>query len=380
MTDILWIVPEKQGGIWSYSKTLWPEIKKACELNGLSIAGPIQDLDEVYHALSEHRPKLIHIQHEYSFFGSKTPLLYFFPRWLRQMRRTLPRSKIIATAHVVIPDQYRYPMKGRGWQIPFRYLANAFLLPNLRRLWSQETWGGLDGVIVHSELQVPSIQSAGCQNVKTIPISVFNFSVSDSEKRRQAVLLDAEENTPLVVVFGFISPEKGQDIAVQAMAALSSLKNRSAHLVIAGGGRRKADLKYVQKVKDLIQALGLTHQVTITGFLNEAQAEDILSRATLILAPFRDTTGSASLAQALGRGCAILTSDHPLNLELGRRIPGCLAYFRSEDPIDCAQQMERLLFSPHERAQLSDGARKYSQTYSVTQIAQMHAEFYKTLL
>ena len=98
------------------------------------------------------------------------------------------------------------------------------------------------------------------------------------------------------------------------------------------------------------------------------------------MAPFRTTSGSASLVQALARGAAVLASDLPLNRELNDRVPGTLAFFASEDPIDCARQIESLLADAARRRQLGQQARQYAVNNAPAVIARQHLDFYRRII
>lgn len=358
---MLWVVPELSGGIRTYADALASPVRSECARVGLEMLESTESLS--IEALARLNPDLIHVQHEYGLFGSKVPGRYFFPRWIAGIRRRMPRTRFVATAHTVLGRDYSYPWGRRGWQIPLRIAANLFLLPWARRQWIARTWGLLDGVIVHSDLQKDIPIEAGCPCVRVIP----HFVPEGSESG------EGED----VVVFGYFSPEKGQDIAIEAWKALGPCAPR---LVLAGGARRKEDLAYLERCRARIRALGLESRVEITGFVPFEQLDAIYRRARLVLAPFRETSGSGSLAQALARGQAILASDLPLNREIERRQPGALALFRSEDPSDCAARIRELWDAPGVRGSLRFAARSYASTFSISATAAAHASFYREIL
>lgn len=361
---IVWIVPEERGGIRSYSEGLWPSIKKIWPGDAVdpiySLPTP-EDLDRL-------QPDLIHVQHEFGLFGSKTPGLYRFPRWVRSVRKTLPRVRIVATAHNVLGSDYRYSYSNQGWQIPLRFAANHTIMPLMRRTWLQGTWGKLNGVIVHSELQKSAIQASGCPRVAVIPHYVY-----EQEQLAQGAMVDS--SLPKIVVFGFICPDKGQDIAIKILSALKT----PVRLVLAGGVRRPKDRSYLDACLKLAKELGVSDRVEVTGFVPNEKLQDIYRGAMIVLAPFRETSGSGSLAQALARGCPILASDLPLNREIIRRTEGALELFRSEDPKAGAEALDRLLNDPEARQGFSERGLAYAADNAPSKIAEMHLRFYQKL-
>ena len=338
------------------------------------------DRRELVSKLIEASPALIHLQHEYGIFGGKNPPKYWFPAVLSDLSVRAPQIKRIATAHTVLPVDYKFPTTGRGLQAPLRAAANVFLLPLLRRTWIQDTWGALDGVITHSDLQRLRLQdSIRKQELRfaVIPHFVPQVSNKRNETRRSHPSISAlPANLRKVVVFGFFTPEKGQDVAIAALRNLPG----DVHLVLAGGARRFQDEAFLEKCRTLVSELGLDKRVTFTGFVEPSFVSGIYQDCDLVLAPFRETSGSGSLAQAFARGAPVLASDLPLNREINDRTPGALAFFKSEDPQDCAKQILGLLEDRHRLETLRAGARKYAEACTPERIAREHVVFYSKLL
>ncbi len=322
------------------------------------------------HALSAltFTPDLIHFQHEYGIYGGKTPFFYSFPSLIKSMKKKFNHAKLVATAHTVLPTNYLYPLKGRGLEIPFRFLANQFLGKKLNTLWSEQTWGRLDAVIVHSEIQVQWVQSSGTKRVQAIPHFVF----------KQPLKSTSTQNTlkKNILVFGFFTPEKGQDIAIEAIGNLPP----AFELTLVGGVRRKKDALYKNFCLSKIKKLNLSGRIYVYGYASSNEMDRFYENADLVLAPFRETTGSGSLAQALARGCAILTSDLPINVEINARVSGAIAFFKSEDPKDCAFQIESILNHSEAKNCLRTKALTYAEMHTPELIAKQHVEFYKKLL
>lgn len=378
---LTWITPwTRVCGIADYSKALWPAV--AAELQREGHQATLVSLDEYPTAralvarLKELGSDVIHFQHEYGIYGGKNPPFYRFPSMVKAVREGLPGARIIATAHTVLPQGYQFPTQGRGLEVPFRALANSVLGKRLNHLWHQKTWGGLDGVIVHSQYQVSSVQAAGCSRVVVIPHFVPKAGGLQGTVPRE---VSGEAVAREILVFGFFTPEKGQDIAIEAFAELNLKLDRArpVRLVLAGGVRRKRDQAYLADCRMRVRELKLSHQVEVTGFVEKQKVDSYFARAALVLAPFRETSGSGSLAQALARRVPILASDLILNREIAERVPGALAFFKSEDPKDCAEQMFRLLGDDMGRRRLGEAAGRYAQMCSPEAVARAHFEAYR---
>lgn len=363
---VIWVTSwSRQCGIADYSKVLWPRVQAELQRHG--IEGEIVSLDEyctrkaLQKKLVALKPDLIHFQHEYGLFGGKTPPFYWFPRLVHFLKKQIPQCRLTATAHTVLSANYRFPIKGRGLEIPFRLFANSFLSGVLNNLWSKGTWGSLDGVMVHSRHQIDAVERSGCQKTRVIPHFVQIPPLTGTVRRNSV----GDQKT--VLVFGFFTPEKGQDIAIKAFSRLPS----NARLILAGSVRRKKDQFYFDSCMSLAKKLGVRGRIQLTGFVEGAAMNELYCVADLVLAPFRETSGSGSLAHALGRRATILASDLPLNLEIAEREKNALTFFKSEDPEDCAHQMMQLFKNLPAMRELQEGAGQYALKVGPEKIAEI---------
>lgn len=371
---VLWITPEKQGGIASYSQMLWPAVADAARADGdfepltnLQTA-PDARADAISAAL-DLRPDLVHVQHEYGLFGGTNPFLDGLPRWMRRLRQAVPHgTRIVATAHKVLPEGHRFETRGHGWRGPFYQVANATMLPWLRRHWREGTWGLFDGVIVHSVLQATCLGGRGLPVNKAIPHVVPEIRTSAGERPRNPV--------PRITVFGYFCPEKGQDVAIEALRHVKT----PVLLRLAGGVGHPMNNAYHEHCLQRITECALRDRVEVTGFVPEDEVSRLFQESDLVVAPFRSTSGSGSLVQALARGAAVLASDLPLNREINDRVPDTLAFFASEDPLNCARQIESLLADTDRRQRLRQQALQYAATNTPADIAREHLDFYRRVV
>jgi glycosyltransferase involved in cell wall biosynthesis len=372
---VLWIAPEMQGGIASYSRLLWPAVAEAARADGrfeplMLLQTALGESADAISAARDLQPDLVHVQHEYGLFGGTNLFLDVLPRWLRRLRQALPRgTSIVATAHKVLPDGYRFETRGQGWCGLQNRMANATVLPWLRRSWREGTWGRFDGVIAHSALQVACLQGCGLSAVAAIPHVVPEISLPAGERRRL-------HTAPRITVFGYFCPEKGQDVVIEAMRHVRP----PVLLRLAGGVGHPMNSGYHERCQRRIAELGLQDRVEVTGFVPEAEISRLFQESDLVVVPFRTTNGSGSLVQALARGAAVLASDLPLNREINDRVPDTLAFFASEDPLDCARQIEALLADPNRRQYYGQQACRYALKHSPAVIARQHFDFYRRVL
>lgn len=375
---VAWVAPKFETcGIRDYALELWSEVQPRIEKEGGKTRfQPLEELHQtadVVSSLAAFAPDLIHFQHEYGSYGRKIPVLYRFPRWVKALRQRLPEAKLVATAHTVLPPGYAFPLAGRGWQAPVRAVANHALLPFLRKTWGEGTWGVLDGVIVHSRLQVPWVASTGCPDV----LEIAHYAPAPRPLPvRAAGLPSPAQRVKKLMVFGFLSPEKGQHVAIEALARLPA----DWTLVLAGGPRRAEERAYEARCRKLAETLRVTERVQFLGFVPPERVDETYAQADLVLAPFTETTGSGSVLQSLRRGTPTLVSDHPINRELASRVPDCVDFFKLGDASDLARKAQELLNSPLRLRALSEGALAYVRSFGLRETAVKHLAFYRSVL
>lgn len=108
--------------------------------------------------------------------------------------------------------------------------------------------------------------------------------------------------TPMqLLAVGAVSPRKGYDVLIEALAVLRSLDWR---LTIAGATDR--DPETVRALRQQIAAAGLSERVTIAGTVVPATLDRFYESADLFVMPSRYEGYGMVLAEAMARGLAII--------------------------------------------------------------------------
>jgi glycosyltransferase involved in cell wall biosynthesis len=375
-----WIVPEDRGGIKTYGQNLFPAVESASKGEWSWVAPWMRSAEgssELWDLLHHSSPDLIHIQHEFGLFGgSKLPWKYSFPEFLGRLRDACPRTRVVMTAHTVLSPDYQFATSGEWLERQFRGLANRFLLERWKPLWFEKTFGAVDAAIVHSEQQIQTVKNAGCPRVHSIPHFVYDRPAKTHDRLPSALEKAwKRDEEKLVVVFGYFTPEKGQDIAIRALKHLPE----NVRLVLAGGLRRPEDEAYYKGCLRMLKTENLLGRATLTGFLDSDFIAPLYANASVVVAPFRETSGSGSLAQAFAARSAIVASDLPLNKEMLEREPGCLELFRAKSPEDCARAIQAVLEYADKAQALQTAADAYARKHSLEATARAHLDLYATL-
>lgn len=387
---IVWVSPwEKTHRISAYSRVIWPEIQQALQrkMGDTPSEGIVVSLDrfptleQLFTRLQELQPDLIHFQHDYELYGGKFPPGYFFHRLMARLRARLPQTSLVVTAHGVPFSGKFLSGPSKGFEGSLLAVGNFLLFGYLSQVLGKKTWGLLDGVHLHSKLQVHSFEKVGVHRIEVIPHfapGLDKTGLPQGSGSKTENLKDLHSLHPprkQVLVYGFFSEEKGQDIVVEALPHLDP----TIRIIMAGGARRTADHAYMDKLLGRARQLGVRDRIAVTGFLEERFFNQLCASATMVVAPFRKGEGSLGLFHLLARGVPILTSDLPSHREIADRVPGCLEFFRSDDPIDCAEKISLLVGASDRLNSLSTKAAQYALTHQPKTIAERLIDFYQSV-
>jgi glycosyltransferase involved in cell wall biosynthesis len=128
------------------------------------------------------------------------------------------------------------------------------------------------------------------------------------------VLADVE-NATVVSTFGLVSPNKGLETGIAAVAALAR-ELPDLRYVIAGATHpevvRQYGELYRQSLGELVAELGAGDHVRFLDlFLTDAEVAALLSRSAVFLTPYRsrDQVSSGALTFALAAGCPVVSTS-----------------------------------------------------------------------
>jgi glycosyltransferase involved in cell wall biosynthesis len=107
-----------------------------------------------------------------------------------------------------------------------------------------------------------------------------------------------------LICVGVLSPHKGQDLLVEALAGLA---DRDWHCVLAGSLDRDPD--FVERLQTRISRLGYDHRVRLSGVLTGAALSHAYATADLLVAPSRSETYGMTVTEALAHGLPVIAAD-----------------------------------------------------------------------
>ena len=306
----------------------------------------------------EFQPDVVHIQYQTGAFGMH-PAINFLPRFLR--------VPVVTTFHDLrVP--YLFPKAGPAREWVTRALAQscaAVIATNDEDFLKFETWN----------LRLASLIPIG-SNITTTPPADYNRAAWRAQ-------LGVGQNETLLCYFGFLNESKGGETLMRALTQLPNAKL----LMIGGqvGASDPTNFAYLNKVKTLIDELGLTQRVIWTDHAAPAMVSAHFYASDICVMPYRDGASyrRGTLMAALAHGMAIVTTDARIQIsDVRTKLPplrdneNCLLVPPADAPA-IASAVQRLVKTPELRAKIGAGARALSQNFTWDKIADQHVALYR---
>ena len=165
-----------------------------------------------------------------------------------------------------------------------------------------------------------------------------------------------------LLCYGLVRPYKGFDVAA---AAVRRLKDGRCHLIVAGRPMDGA-------ARHVRWAARLSRRVSVIPKALDAQRlSDLLHAADAVVLPYRKSSGSGVLLQALSTGTGVIASDLPYVREIVSPEPEAAVLFPPGDEAALGEAIE-VFFSipPEKRARAASRlARRYVWSSTVAPLA-----------
>lgn len=302
-----------------------------------------------------------HIQHEYSFFGYRTPWTNHYGAFVNQIRRPL-----VITRHVTFDGPLTvhgsgpvHMMRRAKWS-----LYNRWLGPYATYL-NRDIYAIADQIIVLSaRLKVHLVERGlDAAVIHVIPAGVPKVPSPAGGEQLRIEWSWAEKR--VMGMFGYITPAKGHSLALEALARLPE----NVVLLIAGGIRRDQDRLVLASLDRQIIELGLQNRVRITGYLPDEHVPAHIDACDLLLYPATHADSSYSLATGIAyQHAPLIASDVFGHREVAERSAG-IVLFRSGDVHSMTATIRQLLDNPEQRNELVEEMTRYSLRYGWPAIA-----------
>jgi len=320
--------------------------------------------------LNTHQPDVLHIQYQAAAFD-----LGGWVNWLPwYLKKRHTATKIVTTFHDLrIP--YIFPKAG-----PVRWKSMLALARYS------------DAVICTDRENIHTLQNQLPTTNHQLPIlthiplgnNVEPQPPPDFDRNKWRAKHNVQNNTLLLVYFGFLNQSKGGEELIEALALLRQ-QGIDAQLLFIGGDVGDADptnAAYAQRVQALIDQHGLTHFVHRTGYVELSAVSANLLAADAVVMPYRDGVSfrRTTLIAALRHGCPVISTT-PANPDLIPEIESGenMLLASPHNAFALAQTIAPLADDHHLRHKLSAGARQLGNLFKWDKIAGQTANLYKAI-
>ena len=336
----------------------------------------------ILQAASERKADIVHVQYQTAAFGMN-PAINLLP-WAARLRGR-HRPRVFVTFHDLKPP-YLFPKAGPVRRLPAAVLAT-----------------GADGVVVTNEedatalAKTPGITTSaaaksGRRRVHLIPIgsNIPVVPVKQEDIQDWRVELGIEPSALLLSFFGFLNQNKGIDLLLEALAALSQ-RGLPINLLMIGGAAGDSDTSsraYAHKIRAITDSPGLRRCVYWTGFTRPEEVSRNLSRTDVCVLPFREggSYRHGTLVAALVHGLPIVTtptapavaSEFTDGFPRLRHLENCFL-IPAGDVRPLAGAIEQLAGDSQLRQRLSQGSRELAPYFQWNRIAQSTLTMYEQI-
>lgn len=322
----------------------------------------------------------VHIQHEHGLFigdGDVSDAIERLGELLKQLNKLDMRTYVTFHSDPVF---YNSEIE---WTVP------GAMRSCLSRMWRKQVaiWFQPEHktiAIVHTErTRKEFIKSTlNKNNVIVIPHGVLHRKLKTST-------IDPNQ-TINMSIFGFISNYKGYHVALNALQHLPE-----NYRLICMGGRHPTsdgdeytqilehaydiDRTIVEHDLHLAGHVQVRDRLTITGFLNDEQADHWHAQTHLCLAPYTDKTlsGSGALTWSITSGRPTIASDIPSFKAIYDEYQ-CMHLFKTDAHFELAWAIKHVAENEDVQRSIIAGASRYSDELSWSNVADMHAELYQS--
>lgn len=319
---------------------------------------------------------VVHVQHEHGLFGVAKGARAAARNYGRILGDLLAAGKPVVTTFHTAPLGQRSRRGIAGWLERVKGFSRA-------RTWHRRVAAphararGRALALVHASHTRHALVSSGFPEsaVRLLPHGCLPQRVSTLDRDEAKRSLGIPEGTTLLTIFGFVGRYKGHDTALKALTYLPP----SYRLAICGGPHPDARDDFFETVLRQVGRLGLEDRVTITGWLDPAEADRYYAATDVCLAPYREEAGlsaSGAITWALSSGRPVVASKIDAFQSIQRAAP-CMLMTAPGRPKEIAWAVERVSGDDRLAATLVSEAAAYCREHSWDRVAERTLEMYR---
>jgi glycosyltransferase involved in cell wall biosynthesis len=268
----------------------------------------------------------------------------------------------------------------KGLKIPFIVTTHTVLLePSLKQRSVLRDLGSLSTkVVTMAESSIPILAGTyGIESEKLafIPHGVPNLHV---ESRNKLKVNHGLQNKQVISSFGLISPAKGLEYGIEAVAKVTADYENLIYLILGKTHpcvKESMGEKYRQSLMGLAESLGVRDNIRfIDKYLTKKEVISYLHLSDMYLTPYlsKEQAVSGTLAYAMGCGRVIVSTPYSYAEEMLGGGRGMLAKFRDSDSI--ASCIRSVLANPIQKKAMEMKTLAVGRTMTWANVAAQYAE------
>jgi len=266
-------------------------------------------------------------------------------------------------------------------QIPFIVTTHTVLLrPTSKQRSVLRELGKLSTkVVTMAESSIPVLKGSydiAGHKIMFIPHGVPSMKMVSREQLKS--YYPALKNKQIISSFGLISPAKGLEYGIQALAKVVKQYDDVIYLILGKTHptvKEKMGEAYRQSLMDLAETLGVRDHVQfVDKYLTKEEVITYLQLSDMYLTPYlsAEQAVSGTLAYAMGYGRVIISTPYRYAQEMLGEGRGLLARFRDEDSLaDC---IRTVLGNPERKADMEIKTMAVGRTMTWENVANQYVK------
>ncbi|MFZ5591673.1 MAG: glycosyltransferase family 4 protein [Bacillota bacterium] len=300
------------------------------------------------------KPELLVIQHEYGIFGGESG------EYLLSLLENL-QIPLVTTVHTVLPnpsDKQRFILKQLGEKSSKVITMAANTIPLLTEVY-----------------EIPADK-----------IAVIHHGVPVMAVEAREVLKEKHglKDRQVVTTFGLLSPGKGIEHAISAIARVVKKHSDVIYLILGQTHpcvKRREGETYREKLLGLVAELGIAEHVRfVDKYLTEEEIINYLQMSDIYLTPYTgpNQAVSGTLAYAVGYGRVVISTPFSYAREMLAGGRGLLAEFNN--PSSLADRINFVLEHPDKKAEMEQKTSQLGKTMTWPSVAGQYARLFRDIL
>lgn len=268
----------------------------------------------------------------------------------------------------------------KALKIPFIVTTHTVLLePSPKQRTVLRDLGRLSAkVVTMAESSIPIL--AGTYGIEADKLTFIPHGVPDMqvESREKLKVSHGLQNMHVVSSFGLLSPAKGLEYGIEAVAKVAADYENLIYLILGKTHpcvKESMGEKYRQGLKDLAQSLGVQKNVWfIDKYMTKKELITYLHLSDVYLTPYlsKEQAVSGTLAYAMGCGRVIVSTPYRYAEEMLGGDRGMLAEFRDSESM--ASCIRTVLGNPERKKEMERKTLEVGRTMKWATVAGQYAE------